>query len=82
MGQYLHGATNLSGSLEGVKSEFRIEPFHLGTRRVAEGEFGTGKVNLEPERCIWNRKGAFGTGKRPKNTTKKNTSILYCFKYI
>jgi hypothetical protein len=53
MGQYLHGATNLSGSLEGVKSEFRIEPFHMGTRRVAAGEFGTGKVNLEPERCIW-----------------------------
>ncbi len=26
----------LSGSLEGVKSEFRIEPFHLGTRKVAE----------------------------------------------
>ncbi len=22
--------------IEGVKSEFRIEPFHLGTRRVAE----------------------------------------------
>ncbi len=26
----------LSGSLEGVKSELRIEPFQLGTRRVAE----------------------------------------------
>ncbi len=25
-----------SDSLEGMKSEFRIEPFHLGTRRVAE----------------------------------------------
>ena len=26
----------LSGSLEGVTSEFRIEPSHLGTRKVAE----------------------------------------------
>ncbi len=35
LGQVLKNA-QLSGSVEGGKSEFRIEPFHLGTRRVAE----------------------------------------------
>ena len=45
--------------------------------RCEKTEDGTQQAqsSLEPERCIWNRKGAFGTGKRPKHTTKNKRAF-------